>query len=148
MDKFRVQGPTKLQGEVKFPALKMLLCLSFLPHYWRKTGRDPERPETKRRRYINEAASQLGAKVERNGSVHIDARDVMYSAHLTIWLKPCVLLSGRGAAGSALWSGASFTAWRLYDGARPVDLHISGLEQLGATINWKKVTLKLPSMVV
>ncbi len=90
----------------------------------------------------------MGAKVERNGSVHIDARDVNVSAHLTIWLKPCVLLSGHWGRGSALWSGASFTAWRLYDRCGPVDLHISGLEQLGATIKLEKVTLKLPSMVV
>ncbi len=148
MDKFRVQGPTKLQGKSQFPALKMLLCLSFLPLYCGRTGRDPERPETERRRYINKLLSQLGAKVERNGSVHIDAATLMYSAHLTIWLKPCVLLLGTGAAGSALWSGASFTTWRCTIGARPVDLHISGLEQLGAPSNWKKVTLKLPSMVV
>lgn len=59
--------------------------------------------------------SQLGAKVERNGSVHIDARDVnvfcapydlVKTMRASIWaLGPLV----------ALWSGASFTAWRLYD---------------------------------
>lgn len=58
--------------------------------------------------------SQLGAKVERNGSVHIDARDVnvfcapydlVKTMRASIWaLGPLV----------ALWS-ASFTARRLYD---------------------------------
>ncbi len=64
---------------------------------------------------------------------------LMYSAHLTIWLNHHYL--GIGAAGSALWSGASFTAWRLI-GARPVDLHISGLEQLGATIKLEEGYVK------
>ncbi len=73
--------------------------------------------------------SQLGAKVERNGSVHMMPATLMYSAHLTIWLKPCVFYLGTGAAGSALWSGASFTTGGCTIGARPVDLHISGLEQ-------------------
>jgi UDP-N-acetylglucosamine enolpyruvyl transferase len=33
-------------------------------------------------------------------------------------------------------------------GARPVDLHITGLEKLGARSSWKKVMLKRPLMVV
>ncbi len=78
--------------------------------------------------------SQLGAKVERNGSVWIDAGpvdvfcgapyDLVKTMRASIWaLGPLVARFGQGQV--SLPGGCAI-------GARPVDLHISGLEQLGA----------------
>lgn len=68
--------------------------------------------------------SQLGAKVERNGSVHIDARDVnvfcapydlVKTMRASIWaLGPLVARFGQGQV--SLPGGCTI-------GARPVDLH-------------------------
>lgn len=87
--------------------------------------------------------SQLGAKVERNGSVHIDARDVnvfcapydlVKTMRASIWaLGPLVARFGQGQV--SLPGGCTI-------GARPVDLHISGLEQLGATIKLEEGYVK------
>ena len=82
MDKFRVQGPTKLQGEVTISGAK------------------------------NAALPILFAALLAEEPVEIQnvpkLKDVDTSMKLLSHL-------GTGAAGSALWSGASFTAWRLYD---------------------------------
>lgn len=87
--------------------------------------------------------SQLGAKVERNGSVHIDARDVnvfcapydlVKTMRASIWaLGSLVARFGQGQV--SLPGGCTI-------GARPVDLHISGLEQLGATIKLEEGYVK------
>lgn len=96
MDKFRVQGPTKLQGEVTISGAKnAALPILFAALLAEEPVEIQNVPKLKDVDTSMKLLSQLGAKVERNGSVHIDARDVKYSAHLTIWLKPCVLLSGR-----------------------------------------------------
>lgn len=73
MDKFRVQGPTTLGAKSQFPAPKRRAADPVRRSAGRRTGRDPKRSKTERRGYVDEALSQLGAKVERNGSVHIDA---------------------------------------------------------------------------
>ncbi len=144
MDKFRVQGPTKLQGEVTISGAKnAALPILFAALLAEEPVRDPERPKTERRRYINEAAKPAGAKVERNGSVHIDARDVnvfcapydlVKTMRASIWaLGPLVARFGQGQV--SLPGGCTI-------GARPVDLHISGLEQLGATIKLEEGYVK------
>ncbi|MCE1736888.1 UDP-N-acetylglucosamine 1-carboxyvinyltransferase, partial [Enterobacter hormaechei] len=79
--------------------------------------------------------NRLGTKVERNGSVFIDASGVneycapyelVKTMRASIWaLGPLVARFGRGQV--SLPGGCAI-------GARPVDLHISGLEQLGANI--------------
>ncbi|MCL9773521.1 UDP-N-acetylglucosamine 1-carboxyvinyltransferase [Vibrio methylphosphonaticus] len=78
---------------------------------------------------------RLGAKVHRNGSVHVDGRqinefcapyDLVKTMRASIWaLGPLVARFGKGQV--SLPGGCAI-------GARPVDLHIHGLEQLGATI--------------
>ncbi len=96
MDKFRVQGPTKLQGEVTISGAKnAALPILFAALLAEEPVEIQNVPKLKDVDTSMKLLSQLGAKVERNGSVHIDAATLMYSAHLTIWLKPCVLLSGR-----------------------------------------------------
>ena len=87
--------------------------------------------------------SQLGAKVERNGSVWIDAGpvdvfcapyDLVKTMRASIWaLGPLVARFGQGQV--SLHGGCAI-------GARPVDLHISGLEQLGAEIKLEEGYVK------
>lgn len=87
--------------------------------------------------------SQLGAKVERNGSVWIDAGpvdvfcapyDLVKTMRASIWaLGPLVARFGQGQV--SLPGGCAI-------GARPVDLHISGLEQLGAEIKLEEGYVK------
>ncbi|MDF4652637.1 UDP-N-acetylglucosamine 1-carboxyvinyltransferase, partial [Vibrio parahaemolyticus] len=82
-----------------------------------------------------ELLKRLGAKVSRNGSVHVDPSsiteycapyDLVKTMRASIWaLGPLVARFGQGQV--SLPGGCAI-------GARPVDLHISGLEQLGATI--------------
>ncbi|MCG7498139.1 UDP-N-acetylglucosamine 1-carboxyvinyltransferase [Vibrio sp. Of7-15] len=82
-----------------------------------------------------ELLKRLGAKVERNGSVHVDASQIdnfcapyelVKTMRASIWaLGPLVARFGQGQV--SLPGGCAI-------GARPVDLHIKGLEQLGATI--------------
>ncbi|MFP1497353.1 hypothetical protein ACLB1Q_25790 [Escherichia coli] len=85
----------------------MLLCLSFLPHYWRKNRVEIQNvPKMKDVDTSMKLLSQLGAKVERNGSVHIDARDVnvfcapydlVKTMRASIWaLGPLVARFGQG----------------------------------------------------
>ncbi len=125
MDKFRVQGQRSSRAKSQFPALKMLLCLPFCRTTGGRTGRDPERPETKDVDTSMKLLSQLGAKVERNVLCILMPATLMYSAHLTIWLNHACFYLGAGAAGSALWSGAVSLPGGCTIGARPVDLHIS-----------------------
>jgi len=87
--------------------------------------------------------SQLGAKVERNGSVHVDASavdvfcapyDLVKTMRASIWaLGPLVARFGQGQV--SLPGGCAI-------GARPVDLHITGLEQLGAEIKLEEGYVK------
>lgn len=82
-----------------------------------------------------ELLKRLGAEVHRNGSVFVDAGgineycapyDLVKTMRASIWaLGPLVARFGKGQV--SLPGGCAI-------GARPVDLHIHGLEQLGAKI--------------
>ena len=90
-----------------------------------------------------ELLSRLGAKVSRNGSVYVDAGpvnefcapyDLVKTMRASIWaLGPLVARFGQGQV--SLPGGCAI-------GARPVDLHIHGLEQLGATITLEEGYVK------
>ncbi len=95
----------------------MLLCLSFFAALLAEEPVEIQNvPKLKDVDTSMKLLSQLGAKVERNGSVHIDARDVnvfcapydlVKTMRASIWaLGPLVARFGQGA---------SFTARRLYD---------------------------------
>ena len=87
--------------------------------------------------------TQLGTKVERNGSVWIDASnvnnfsapyDLVKTMRASIWaLGPLVARFGQGQV--SLPGGCAI-------GARPVDLHIYGLEKLGAEIKLEEGYVK------
>ncbi len=114
-------GANEARGEVTISGAKNAALPIAFAALLAEEPVDPERPETKDVDTSMKLLSQLGAKVERNGSVHIDARDV------NVFCAPYDLVKTMRAsiwalgAGSALWSGASFTAGGCTIGARPVD---------------------------
>ena len=136
MDKFRVQGPTRLQGEVTISGAKnAALPILFSALLAEEPVEIQNVPKLKDIDTTMKLLSQLGAKVERNGSVWIDAGpvdvfcapyDLVKTMRASIWaLGPLVARFGQGQV--SLPGGCAI-------GARPVDLHITGLEQLGAKI--------------
>lgn len=144
MDKFRVQGPTRLQGEVSISGAKnAALPILFAALLAEEPVEIQNVPKLKDIDTTMKLLSQLGTKVERNGSVWIDASAVnVYCApyelvktmRASIWaLGPLVARFGQGQV--SLPGGCAI-------GARPVDLHISGLEQLGAEIKLEEGYVK------
>lgn len=136
MDKFRVQGPTRLTGEVTISGAKnAALPILFAALLAEEPVEIQNVPKLRDIDTTMKLLSQLGAHVTRNGSVHVDARDVnvfcapydlVKTMRASIWaLGPLVARFGQGQV--SLPGGCAI-------GARPVDLHITGLEQLGAKI--------------
>ena len=144
MDKFRVQGPTRLQGEVTISGAKnAALPILFAALLAEEPVEIQNVPKLKDIDTTMKLLTQLGTKVERNGSVWIDASnvnnfsapyDLVKTMRASIWaLGPLVARFGQGQV--SLPGGCAI-------GARPVDLHITGLEQLGATIKLEEGYVK------
>ncbi|NJD85128.1 UDP-N-acetylglucosamine 1-carboxyvinyltransferase [Candidatus Erwinia dacicola] len=144
MDKFRVQGPTRLSGEVTISGAKnAALPILFAALLAEKPVEIQNVPKLKDIDTTMKLLSKLGMKAERNGSVHLDASEVnIYCApydlvktmRASIWaLGPLVARFGQGQV--SLPGGCAI-------GARPVDLHITGLEQFGATIKLEEGYVK------
>lgn len=136
MDKFRVQGPAQLTGEVIISGAKnAALPILFAALLAEEPVEIQNVPKLRDIDTTMKLLSQLGARVERNGSVHVDAGPVnvfcapyelVKTMRASIWaLGPLVARFGQGQV--SLPGGCAI-------GARPVDLHIHGLEQLGAKI--------------
>lgn len=144
MDKFRVQGPTRLQGEVTISGAKnAALPILFAALLAEESVEIQNVPKLKDIDTTMKLLSQLGTKVERNGSVWIDASkvnvfcapyDLVKTMRASIWaLGPLVARFGQGQV--SLPGGCAI-------GARPVDLHIFGLEKLGAEIKLEEGYVK------
>ncbi|MGV3345622.1 UDP-N-acetylglucosamine 1-carboxyvinyltransferase [Enterobacteriaceae bacterium LUAb1] len=144
MDKFRVQGPTRLSGEVTISGAKnAALPILFAALLAEEPVEIQNVPKLKDIDTTMKLLSQLGVKTERNGSVHINASNVnVYCApyelvktmRASIWaLGPLVARFGQGQV--SLPGGCAI-------GTRPVDLHIHGLEQLGAEIRLEEGYVK------
>jgi len=137
MEKFRVIGSDKpLQGEVTISGAKnAALPILFASILASEPVSVSNVPHLRDIDTTMELLKRLGAKVERNGSVHVDPSqidqycapyDLVKTMRASIWaLGPLVARFGEGQV--SLPGGCAI-------GARPVDLHIHGLEQLGATI--------------
>lgn len=136
MDKFRVQGGTRLSGEVTISGAKnAALPILFAALLAEEPVELQNVPHLKDIDTTIKLLSQLGTKIERNGSVYVDASgvnefrapyDLVKTMRASIWaLGPLVARFGCGEV--SLPGGCAI-------GARPVDLHITGLEQLGAKI--------------
>ncbi|MDU4268170.1 MAG: UDP-N-acetylglucosamine 1-carboxyvinyltransferase, partial [Enterobacter hormaechei] len=144
MDKFRVQGPTRLQGEVTISGAKnAALPILFAALLAEEPVEIQNVPKLKDIDTTMKLLGQLGTKVERNGSVWIDASNVnnfsapyelVKTMRASIWaLGPLVARFGQGQV--SLPGGCAI-------GARPVDLHIFGLEKLGAEIKLEEGYVK------
>lgn len=144
MDKFRVQGPTQLIGEVTTSGAKnAALPILFAALLAAEPVEIQNVPHLKDIDTTMKLLRQLGAKVERNGSVHVNAScinvycapyELVKTMRASIWaLGPLVARFGQGHV--SLPGGCAI-------GARPVDLHVRGLEQLGATIKLEGGYLK------
>ncbi|SPW31063.1 UDP-N-acetylglucosamine 1-carboxyvinyltransferase [Edwardsiella tarda] len=144
MDKFRLQGPTRLDGEVTISGAKnAALPILFAALLAEEPVEIQNVPKLRDIDTTMKLLSQLGAKVVRNGSVHVDASNVnelcapyelVKTMRASIWaLGPLVARFGYGQV--SLPGGCAI-------GARPVDLHISGLEQLGAEIRLEEGYVK------
>ena len=137
MQKFRIQGSGPLSGEVAISGAKnAALPILFAALLADGPVEIANVPQLRDIDTTMELLSRLGVKVSRNGSsVNIDASDVneycapydlVKTMRASIWaLGPLVARFGQGQV--SLPGGCAI-------GARPVDLHIVGLEQLGATI--------------
>ncbi|MDV7105928.1 UDP-N-acetylglucosamine 1-carboxyvinyltransferase [Vibrio sp. TH_r3] len=137
MEKFRVTGSHQpLCGEVEIGGAKnAALPILFAAILAEEPVEVANVPKLKDIDTTMELLTRLGAKVTRNGSVHVDSSsinefcapyDLVKTMRASIWaLGPLVARFGQGQV--SLPGGCAI-------GARPVDLHIHGLEQLGATI--------------
>ncbi|MCC8365106.1 MULTISPECIES: UDP-N-acetylglucosamine 1-carboxyvinyltransferase [Xenorhabdus] len=137
MDKFQVKGPTCLSGEVTISGAKnAALPILFAALLAEEPVELQNVPELKDIDTTIKLLNRLGTKVERkNGSVFVDASavneycapyELVKTMRASIWaLGPLVARFGQGQV--SLPGGCAI-------GARPVDLHITGLEQLGAKI--------------
>lgn len=145
MDKFRVQGRTRLSGEVTISGAKnAALPILFAALLAEEPVELQNVPKLKDIDTTIKLLSQLGTKIERNnGSVFVDASavnefcapyDLVKTMRASIWaLGPLVARFGQGQV--SLPGGCAI-------GARPVDLHITGLEQLGAEIKLEEGYVK------
>ncbi|AWH88399.1 MULTISPECIES: UDP-N-acetylglucosamine 1-carboxyvinyltransferase [Limnobaculum] len=144
MDKFRVQGPTRLSGEVTISGAKnAALPILFAALLAEEPVELQNVPKLKDIDTTLKLLGQLGVKIERNGSIFVDASnvtelcapyDLVKTMRASIWaLGPLVARFGYGQV--SLPGGCAI-------GARPVDLHISGLEQLGAEIKLEEGYVK------
>ncbi|OCG01638.1 UDP-N-acetylglucosamine 1-carboxyvinyltransferase [Gilliamella sp. wkB112] len=136
MERFHVSGPTSLNGEVIISGAKnAALPILFAAILAEEPVEIQNVPKLRDIDTTLELLSQLGVKCQRNGSVYLDAShldnycapyELVKTMRASIWaLGPLVARFGQGQV--SLPGGCAI-------GARPVDLHISGLQQLGATI--------------
>lgn len=136
MEKFHVTGPTSLNGEVVISGAKnAALPILFAAILAEQPVEIQNVPKLKDIDTTLELLSQLGVKYQRNGSINLDAGhldnycapyELVKTMRASIWaLGPLVARFGQGQV--SLPGGCAI-------GARPVDLHITGLQQLGATI--------------
>lgn len=145
MDQFLVQGPTTLRGEVSISGAKnAALPILFAALLAEEPVELQNVPALRDIDTTMKLLSRLGVKVSRAGnSIHVDAGrvnelcapyDLVKTMRASIWaLGPLVARFGKGQV--SLPGGCAI-------GARPVDLHIVGLEQLGANIKLEEGYVK------
>ncbi|SQI45752.1 UDP-N-acetylglucosamine 1-carboxyvinyltransferase [Serratia plymuthica] len=146
MDKFRVQGRTRLSGEVSISGAKnAALPILFAALLAEEPVELQNVPKLKDIDTTIKLLSQLGTKIERNGSVYVDASgvnefcapyDLVKTMRASIWaLGPLVARFGRGQV----------LCRAVVRSAHVRSICISAAwSSLVRRSNWKKVTLKLP----
>lgn len=138
MDKLLIQGGQELRGEVKISGAKNaalpILCASLLAAKPLRLSNVPQLNDIATTKRL---LAHIGVKVERNGDqVNLDASQIInldapYEMVKTMRASILVLgplLSRFGKAKVSLPGGCAI-------GSRPVDLHIKGLQAMGAEIS-------------
>ncbi len=137
MQKLIVQGGTRLQGKVNISGSKNsslpILAAALLTKEECIIHHVPDLSDTN---YMLQILRELGAEVERaSGTMHIKAEKIISDAPYDLVRKMrasiCVMgpLTGRLRKATVSMPGGCVI------GDRPVDLHLKGLEYLGATVN-------------
>lgn len=146
MEKFRVHGPFKLSGTVDISGAKnAALPILFASILAEEPVVLTNVPNLKDVDTTFKILRQLGVNIERDaqGDVHIDAR------HINHYVAPYELVKTMRAS---IWALAPLVA-RFHQGqvslpggctigARPVDMHIAGLEKMGANITLEEGYVK------
>lgn len=144
MGKFSIVGPTPLNGDVIISGAKnAALPILFAALLAEAPVEIQNVPKLKDIDTTLELLERLGVIIHRNDSINIDARnvnnfcapyDLVKTMRASIWaLGPLVARFGQGQV--SLPGGCAI-------GARPVDLHISGLQKLGASITLEEGYVK------
>ena len=138
MERFRIRGPVALKGQVRAGGAKNtalpLMCAALLAQGTSVLRRVPRLRDT---RTLVRVLETLGARCRWEGEdLHIDAselssREAPYELVKTMRASITVLGPLIGRYPSARVSLPGGCAW----GPRPVDLHLKGLERLGARID-------------
>ncbi|MDO8263842.1 MAG: UDP-N-acetylglucosamine 1-carboxyvinyltransferase [Gallionella sp.] len=138
MQKLAIQGGNRLNGEVRISGAKNaalpILCASLLTGDSLQLGNVPDLNDVATMRKL---LQQLGVKIESNGdqivlsAAHIDKLEAPYDMVKT--MRAAILVLGPlvarfGEARVSLPGGCAI-------GSRPVDLHIKGLQAMGAEIH-------------
>lgn len=145
MGVFCVRGGTRLIGEVEISGAKnAALPILFASLLCEKPIKLFNVPHLKDIDIAINLLNELGVDIKQNGSLSIDAGDVTKfsvssvlasSMRASIWIL-APLLARFGCAEIPLPGGCAI-------GERPIDLHISGLQQLGATIQINQNRIKV-----
>ncbi len=138
MDSFVIEGPVRLQGTVEVSGAKNavlpVMTAALLSEGVSTLQRVPHLRDTETMAHLLRV---LGARVDHErGTMHIDARDFDFCEapyELVKTMRASIyalgpLLARKGRARVSLPGGC---AW----GPRPVDLHLMGMEKLGAKID-------------
>ncbi|CAL1329539.1 UDP-N-acetylglucosamine 1-carboxyvinyltransferase [Candidatus Providencia siddallii] len=144
MDKFLVKGSTCLNGEIIISASKnAVLPILFATLLTEESVEIQNVPDLMDIDTTIKLLNKLGTKIKRNGSVYVTSNNIkqhctsyelVKTMRASIWaLAPLVARLGHGEV--SLPGGCAI-------GARPVDLHISALEKLGANIILKDGYIK------
>ena len=138
MQKLSIQGGSRLNGEVRISGAKNaalpILCASLLTGDVLQLGNVPDLNDVATMRKL---LQQMGVKMEANGNqvvlsaAHIDKLEAPYDMVKT--MRAAILVLGPlvarfGEARVSLPGGCAI-------GSRPVDLHIKGLQAMGAEIH-------------
>ena len=138
MQKLAIQGGNRLSGEVRISGAKNaalpILCASLLTGDVLQLGNVPDLNDVATMRKL---LQQMGVKIEANGNqvvlsaAHIDKLEAPYDMVKT--MRAAILVLGPlvarfGEARVSLPGGCAI-------GSRPVDLHIKGLQAMGAEIH-------------
>jgi UDP-N-acetylglucosamine 1-carboxyvinyltransferase len=137
MDRFEITGPSTIRGSVRVSGAKnAVLPLMAATLLTRGVSRIRNVPDLRDTKTMGKVLAAIGARIEHGaGTLTVDTRaaegmeapyDLVKTMRASIYvLGP--LLAARGRARVSLPGGC---AW----GPRPVDLHIKGMEALGAKI--------------